>query len=101
MAIRGDRLSGSTVGARSRPRHAKGPPRSGRSTLCPPITSYTRGPAPNLIESRPRRAVAEGADKFSRGASSVRELVARIPAPRCDHGKNQTPALAQQLVINV
>ena len=31
----------------------------------------------------------------------VRELVARIPAPRGDHGKNKDPALTEQFFISV
>jgi hypothetical protein len=31
----------------------------------------------------------------------VRELVARIPAPRGDHGKNKDPALPEQFFISV
>ena len=29
----------------------------------------------------------------------VRELVAWIAAPRCDHGKNENPALVEQVLI--
>jgi hypothetical protein len=29
----------------------------------------------------------------------VRELVASIPAPRCDHRQHEDPALAQQVLI--
>ena len=31
----------------------------------------------------------------------VRELVVSIPAPRCDHGKHEDPALAEQLMVNI
>jgi hypothetical protein len=31
----------------------------------------------------------------------VRELVAWIPAPRCDHRKNEVSALAEQFLISV
>ena len=31
----------------------------------------------------------------------VRELVARIPAPRGDHGKNKDPALTEQFFVSV
>ena len=41
------------------------------------------------VERRPRRTLAEGAEEFSRCSLPVRELVARIPAPRCDHRKNE------------
>jgi hypothetical protein len=30
----------------------------------------------------------------------VRELVAQVPAPGGDHGKNKDPALAQQVLIS-
>jgi hypothetical protein len=30
----------------------------------------------------------------------VRELIVSIPAPRCDHGKHEDPAVAEQLVVN-
>jgi hypothetical protein len=30
----------------------------------------------------------------------VRELVASVPAPRCDHRQHENPALAQQVLID-
>ena len=33
--------------------------------------------------------------------ASVGELVASIPAPRCDHRQHEDPALAQQVVIDI
>ena len=31
----------------------------------------------------------------------VRELVAQIPAPRCDHRKNEDPALVEKFLVSV
>ncbi len=53
------------------------------------------------VERRPRWTLAEGAEEFSACSMPVRELVASIPAPRCDHRKNEDPALAEQFLISV
>ena len=57
--------------------------------------------APHDVERRPRRTLAQGAEEFSPCSSTVRELVVSIPAPRCDHRKNEDPALAEQFLISV
>ena len=40
------------------------------------------------------------AEQLCAHSAPVRELVVSIPAPRCDHGKHQDPALAEQLMVN-
>src|SRR5437763_8200845 len=53
------------------------------------------------VERRPRWTVAEGSDELSPCSLPVRELVGGIPAPRCDHRKNEDPALPKQVLIGV
>jgi hypothetical protein len=50
-----------------------------------------RGPHQE-VERWPRRTLAQGADEVSACLLTVRELVAEVPAPRCDHRKNVSPA---------
>jgi hypothetical protein len=42
----------------------------------------------------------ESSEQLSRCSFAVRELVARLETPRCDHGKNETTALTEQLLIS-
>lgn len=46
-------------------------------------------------------APAHSAEELASCSLPVRELVARIPAPRGDHGKDKDPALTEQLFISV
>jgi len=80
--------------------HDEGPATAGRTGPVMPVRLRTASSAHHDIERRPRRTLAEGADEFSGCSLPVRELVAWIPAPRCDHGKNEDPALAEQFLIN-
>ena len=41
----------------------------------------------------------EHSEQLSRCSFAVRELVARLESPRCHHGKNEAPALTEQLSI--
>src|SRR3972149_8154149 len=41
------------------------------------------------------------AEQLCAHSAPVRELVVSIPAPRCDHGKHEDPALAEQLMVNI
>lgn len=48
-------------------------------------------------------AIERGADlaeQLCAHSAPVRELVVSIPAPRCDHGKHEDPALAEQVLIS-
>ena len=53
------------------------------------------------VERRPRRALAQSAEECASCSLPSRELVAQVPAPGGDHGKNKDPALAQQVLISV
>ena len=47
-----------------------------------------------------RRSVPKGVDELTPGTKAVREPVAIIEAPRCDHPENQPTALAEQFLIH-
>jgi len=48
----------------------------------------------------PRRTLAQRAQEFFSESPPVRKLVAKDPAPRCDHRENELPALVQQSLVN-
>ena len=52
------------------------------------------------VEGRPRRTLAQCAEEFTTCSLPVRELVARIPAPRRDHGKSKDSAVKEQFRIS-
>ena len=53
------------------------------------------------VERRPRWTHAQSTEECASCSLPIRELVARIPAPGGDHGKNEGSALAQQVLISV
>lgn len=53
------------------------------------------------VERRTRWTLAESAEEFTTCSFPVRELVARIQAPRGDHGQHKDPALKEQFFISV
>src|SRR5260370_12325853 len=52
------------------------------------------------VERRPRWAQSQSAEECASCSLPIRELVARIPAPCGDHGKNEASALNQQVFIS-
>src|SRR5690348_591403 len=52
------------------------------------------------VECRPRRTLAQRAQQLFSESPPVRKLVAKLPAPRCDHRENELPALVQQSLVN-
>jgi len=77
------------------PRRRRGRALDGRSRL------RTIRSAHHDIERRPRWTHAQSAEECASCSLPIRELVARIPAPGGDHGKNKGSALAQQVLISV
>ena len=56
--------------------------------------------APDRVDRRPGRAVAEGGEQSARESLPVGKLVDRVPTPRGDHREDEGPALPEQFVIN-
>src|SRR5580698_9355392 len=52
------------------------------------------------VEGRPRRTLAQCVEEFTTCSLPARELVARIPAPRRDHGKSKDSAVKEQFRIS-
>src|SRR5215469_12150995 len=77
------------------PRRRRGRAFDGRSRL------RTIRSAHHDVERRPRWTHAQSTEESASCSLPIRELVARIPAPRGDHGKNKGSALAQQVLISV
>ena len=69
--------------------------------LSGPLSLYNRIGAHHCVERRVRWTLAQGVEEDPRGSLPIRELVARTPTPRCDHRKDEAPALTEQLSINV
>jgi hypothetical protein len=67
---------------------------------CLPECARTIGPAHRGVERRPRRAQSQRGEERAGCSLPVRELVARVPAPCGDHGKDQAPALSHQVFIS-
>src|SRR6516225_240051 len=53
------------------------------------------------VERWPRWTHAQSAEELASCLLPIRELVAQIPAPGSDHGKNKDSALLQQVLISV
>src|SRR2546423_14612855 len=51
------------------------------------------------VERRPGWTCTYGAEASPPRSLPIRELITRIPAPRRDHGKNEEPTFAEQLLI--
>ena len=65
------------------------------SRALPLIPPSAMGIQPLAIER-----CAELAEPFRAQLAPIRELVASLPAPRCDHRQHEDPALAQQVLID-
>src|SRR3954470_3294550 len=66
-----------------------------------PVRSRIAEPAHHRVERRPRWTRAQGTEELVRSPLPVRELVAWIEAPCCNHRQHEVPALGEQVAVSV
>ena len=53
------------------------------------------------VAGRPGWTLSQQAEEFFSESPPVRKLVAKLPAPRCEHREDELPALVQQFLVEV
>src|SRR5215469_7097345 len=64
-----------------------------------PRLQSVQSPA-HRVQCRPRRTLAQRPEELFSESPPVWKLVAKIPAPRCDHRENELTTLVQQSLVH-